>query len=975
MASAAAIARARLRGIPTLELLLLLIATFLFVLPMVAVIFGAFRTTAPGTPGSFTLNGLAQAVTERSNWTTLASSLGLAVSQATICTVLGVFFAFLVARTNTPARQVVTPMMVLILAMPPLFFALGWAMLGDPQAGGLNKLGTALLHDAWHPINVLSWPGLIAVSGMKSAAFAYLLLIGPFMAVDRSLEEAAQISGAGRLRTALTMELGLLSPNLLAVATLGFLIGLQEFETPLILGLPAGIRVFGTQIYFFAQQVQPPRFGEASALSMLVMAIVLALVAARSRLLGRRSFATVSGRSYRRDRWRIGPWRWAATACICLYGLAALVAPLAQLVAGSLQSFLGLYRNYTLANYQTLLADDSITRSLLTTAVIMVVGGGLATAVAVLIGYVGLHSRSRSGTLLAWLTWLPFTVPGIVLGLGMSWGWLGIQPLRPLFGTIWINLLGLMVVGIPIVSRSTDGALRQLSSELEEAARVAGASVRRAFLRVVVPLILPSALAGWAIAAILMSGNVAVPILLSSLANQPVALLIYDRFQSGDGAQAAALFCLLIALVLAGMAAAVGALALGRWTRSLAAREVGDRMQTTSDIRPQGATRATGTPAASVEVRGLTKGYGDTVAVADLDLDVRPGEFVTLLGPSGCGKTTTLRCIVGLEVPDRGQVRIGGRTVSDASSGTFVPPERRGTGMVFQSFALWPHMRVGSNVAYPMRTRGWPRDRRERRVEELLALVGLPGTARSQVGQLSGGQQQRVAVARALASEPALLVFDEPLSNLDAKMRAAMRVELRRIHDEVGATSLYVTHDQTEAVALSDRVVVMEGGRVRQVGTPREIFSRPKDAYVADFVGFDNILSGTVVSGGAHAAVEVGGGVRLLGTSSNGELRSGSAVDVAFRAGAPRLANGVHEAPNLLRGQVRSATYLGDRVELRMDAGGLAVCVSVSDSEYAALDGPEVGVVIPAESIVLLNGGGSGGTPPMNGGRDGIHAE
>jgi ABC-type Fe3+/spermidine/putrescine transport system ATPase subunit len=320
-------------------------------------------------------------------------------------------------------------------------------------------------------------------------------------------------------------------------------------------------------------------------------------------------------------------------------------------------------------------------------------------------------------------------------------------------------------------------------------------------------------------------------------------------------------------------------------------------------------------------------------------------------------------------------VRIGGRTVSDGSSGTFVAPERRGTGMVFQSFALWPHMRVGSNVAYPMRTRGWPRDRRERRVEELLALVGLPGTARSQVGQLSGGQQQRVAVARALASEPALLVFDEPLSNLDAKMRAAMRVELRRIHDEVGATSLYVTHDQTEAVALSDRVVVMEGGRVRQIGTPREIFSRPTDAYVADFVGFDNILSGTVVSGGAQPTVEVGSGVRLLGTSSNGELAAGGPVDVAFRAGAPRLANGVHEAPNLLRGQVRSATYLGDRVELRMDAGGLAVCVSVSDSEYAALDGPEVGVVIPAESIVLLNGGGSGGTPPMNGGRDGIHAE
>ncbi len=952
--------RRLMTGVDVELVLLLAGAVFLFLLPMLAVIYGAFRSGAPVAPGSFTFEGILQALRDRSNGFTLVGSLGFAFSQAAISTVLGVFFAFVVARTNAPLRHFVTPMMVLILATPPLFFGLGWAMLGDPRGGGLNRLGELLTHGLWRPINVMSWPGLIGVAGMKATSFAYLLLIGPFLAVDRSLEEAAQVAGAGRLRTLLTVEVKLLAPNILAVALLGFLIGLQEFEIPLILGLPAGIRVFATQIYFLAQQVQPPRFGEASALSLLVISIVLVLVQVRSRLIGGTSFTTVGGRSYRRDPWNLGGWRWLCTACTMAFGVLALLLPMAQLLVGSLQSFLGLYTNYTIANYESVLGDESVLRALTATALIMVVGGGLATIGALLVGRRAQRGGTRMERLLGWMAWLPFAVPGVVLGLGISWAWLSIPFLRPGFGTVWINLLGLMVLGVPVVGRSVEGALLQVSKELEEAARIAGATARRAFTRVVVPLIWPSALAGWAIAAIVMSGNLAVPILLSSLSNQPVAVLIYDMYLGGEGGRAAALLCLLLAMLAVGMALGTAGLILARRGGGKLRREV---MASTSISggdpvvqSPRASRRAT-----AIELEGLGKRYGDVNAIVDLHLRIEPGELVTLLGPSGCGKTTTLRCVVGLEMPDSGQVRIGNDVVCDAQRGIFVPPERRETGMVFQSFALWPHMRVGDNIAYPMRVRRWSRRERETRTRELLALVGLPGTEHLHVGHLSGGQQQRVAVARALAAEPRLLVFDEPLSNLDARLRAAMRRELRRIHEDVGATSIYVTHDQVEAMAIADRLVVMRDGRIWQVGTPRDVFAHPVDAYVADFVGYENVISGRVAAyAGREVAVELDHGLRLLGRCSGDTvLDPGTAVDIAFRGSSLRLTPELGEGPNLFRGRLEEVAYLGDRVDLRVRASGVTFRAVIGDREYdrvRRLEGRDVGFHVPPEDVLVMNG-------------------
>ncbi|HEU5263754.1 MAG TPA: putrescine/spermidine ABC transporter ATP-binding protein [Gaiellaceae bacterium] len=237
-----------------------------------------------------------------------------------------------------------------------------------------------------------------------------------------------------------------------------------------------------------------------------------------------------------------------------------------------------------------------------------------------------------------------------------------------------------------------------------------------------------------------------------------------------------------------------------------------------------------------VELFGVTKRFGGTAAVDRLDLDVHPGEFLSLLGPSGCGKTTTLRLIAGFERPDEGEVRIGGRDVSK------VPPYRRDVNTVFQSYALFPHLSVQDNVAYGLKQRGLGRAERRLRAAEMLALVRLDGFGERKPRQLSGGQQQRVALARALVMHPRVLLLDEPLGALDLKVRKELQIELKRIQEEIGITFVYVTHDQEEALAMSDRVVVMNAGRIEQIGAPREIYDSPATHWVAGFIGDTNFI-------------------------------------------------------------------------------------------------------------------------------------
>ncbi|MCI9667616.1 MAG: ABC transporter ATP-binding protein [Angelakisella sp.] len=314
----------------------------------------------------------------------------------------------------------------------------------------------------------------------------------------------------------------------------------------------------------------------------------------------------------------------------------------------------------------------------------------------------------------------------------------------------------------------------------------------------------------------------------------------------------------------------------------------------------------------NITIRNVKKCFGDTVVLRDFTQEFREGEFITLLGPSGCGKTTMLRMIAGFERPTQGEIAIGEQVVS--SKKVFIPPEKRDIGMVFQSYAVWPHMTVFDNVTYPLRIKKLPQGEVEHRVGALLQVVHLGRYAQRMPGQLSGGQQQRVALARALVMNPRLLLLDEPLSNLDAKLREGMRYEIKEIQRELGITVVYVTHDQTEAMAMSDRIVVINRGVIQQVGTPQEIYRTPANQFVADFVGRVDFLRGAV-RGGRIQLTGLGQSLRYDGPCT-GE------VVVAVRPESLSLAR---PGEGQLTGSIVNKYYLGDISDLRVDVGGAVI--------------------------------------------------
>lgn len=316
-----------------------------------------------------------------------------------------------------------------------------------------------------------------------------------------------------------------------------------------------------------------------------------------------------------------------------------------------------------------------------------------------------------------------------------------------------------------------------------------------------------------------------------------------------------------------------------------------------------------------VEFRGVTKTYGNTIALDRVSLSVQRGEFLTLLGPSGCGKTTLLRMLAGFLEPTAGEIRIGGKPVAG------IPPYRRNVGLVFQNYALFPHMSVFENVAFGLRRRGMSGTQLGARVGEVLTLVNLAGYAKRLPRELSGGEQQRVAIARAIAIRPSVLLFDEPLSNLDAKLREIMQVELKQIQREVGVTTIFVTHNQDEALALSDRVAVLSRGQVEQVGTPSEIYVNPRSRFVADFIGRSNILRGRVESwSGEKGIVSTESGLRVE-VCSGPSHPIGSTIVIAIRAECVELVGAESPLGNKFDGVVESSVYLGAFTELVVRVG------------------------------------------------------
>jgi len=319
---------------------------------------------------------------------------------------------------------------------------------------------------------------------------------------------------------------------------------------------------------------------------------------------------------------------------------------------------------------------------------------------------------------------------------------------------------------------------------------------------------------------------------------------------------------------------------------------------------------------AHLELEGLTKRYAGVTSVDGISLAVEPGEFICLLGPSGCGKTTTLRMIAGFLEPDAGRIRVSGKVVSQP--GSVVPPERRNMGMIFQSYAVWPHMTVTQNVAYGLKMRGVAAGEKRTRTDAALAATKLSELALRYPSELSGGQQQRVALARALAPNPEILLLDEPLSNLDANLRGEMRLEIRRLHEQFHNTSIYVTHDQLEAMTMADRIVVMNAGRIEQIGTPQDVYDRPNSRFVARFIGASNVIDARHVSGDE---VEVGGHRIRVG---EGEFAGpGREMGLCVKTHDVEIVPEGQEtgSNNVLPGVVRSHAYLGSHRDYVIDVG------------------------------------------------------
>ena len=362
-----------------------------------------------------------------------------------------------------------------------------------------------------------------------------------------------------------------------------------------------------------------------------------------------------------------------------------------------------------------------------------------------------------------------------------------------------------------------------------------------------------------------------------------------------------------------------------------------------------------------LRVEGLNKtfvtGEGKVDAVRDVSFEVKTGEFFALLGSSGCGKTTTLRCIAGLEIPDSGDIWINDKPVFSSKKGLLVPVHEREIGMVFQSYAVWPHMSVAQNVGYPL-TYGrhrLPRTETAQRVTEVLQLVQLGELGKRPASLLSGGQQQRVAVARALVAQPELLLFDEPLSNLDAKLRVEMRHELRDLFERLKLTALYVTHDQEEALVLSHRIAVMHGGQVVQLGAPMEIYKEPANLFVAGFVGTTNVIQGRALSNEANNYGRVETSIGPFRCPLPPTIKAGQPVSMMFRPEAVVLHTEQREASeNLVPGTVKSAVFTGNRVGYEIDSGEFHLRAETTPYVAELKKGQHVWVELPAERMRVL---------------------
>lgn len=533
-----------------------------FVGPATMVVQGAFKTQMFGSGGSYTAEMFWEVLRSTDTHSVIIQTVLMGLATIVLSTFFALLFATIYAKTNTVFRQAIPVIMFIVIATPGLFFAIAWGLLGNQNVGLLNQLMTGAFGEAGRIFNMESWWGIVFVSSLRLIALQFFLLLGPFLAMDRSLDEAARLSGAGPVRTFFQIELPIMAPAITGAMILGFVLFLESFDAPQILGVPAGIFVIPTEIYAYLSNSTGPLFAQASSISVLLMVVLMVLVFIQIKVLGRRSFVTIGGKESRALRRDIGPWRWLFSALVLGFAAITIILPMVQLIRVSLSPFLGASEGFSFDNYEEVLTNRRMVSGYWNTMGTAMLGALLAVLAATAFAWAARFKGGVLSRFIEYSQWLGLAMPGLILALGVLWLFLGLPFLSTFYGTPVLMVFALFVATIPLASRTATAAMAQIPKSLEEAAWVSGASKYRAIWDIIIRLMLPSLVSGWLLCFVVISGVLSIPLLLSTAGADYLSVQIYSRYVEGKAPIAAAAALLLIAsfLVVAGIAYLAGRL-------------------------------------------------------------------------------------------------------------------------------------------------------------------------------------------------------------------------------------------------------------------------------------------------------------------------------------------------------------------------------------------------------------------------------
>jgi iron(III) transport system permease protein len=529
---------------------LVALLAFLSVYPLSMLLYGSLHSTPPGIPGTFNLGGY-QDVLTRESLITLLNTIGISLAKTIPSVVLAVLLAWILARTDTPFRGTLEILVTLPFFIPPILTAMAWGMLGNPQVGLLNQVYQWATGSTSSPINVYSYGGMVWHMMQYSVPFLFLLIVDAFRAMDPSLEEAARMCGASRWRTFRTVTLQLMLPALTSAAILSFIRGIENFESPLFFGMPAGIHVITTEIYDSINQRSPPQYQYATAASFVIMALLFLIVVLQWWLLRGRSFVTVSGKGYSPAVIKLGRWRWASFSFCALFFLVTVILPVGQLLIGSFFKFFGFYQwdMLTLDHYREVFGSSEFWRGFGNTMMLGLMGATLTMVLGGAVAYISVRTKWRGRSLIDAMAWLPWMMPGIVLGVGFLWGFALLPHAIPIYGTIWALLLAYISLGTPLSVRVMSSAYAQLSFDLEECSRVHGASWLQTMWRIMVALAWPSFAVGWVLIFFGIMRELSASVLLYSVGSEVLSVVLLKLWANGNAEQVSVVGLLMVVLV------------------------------------------------------------------------------------------------------------------------------------------------------------------------------------------------------------------------------------------------------------------------------------------------------------------------------------------------------------------------------------------------------------------------------------------